>query len=181
MSHEDPHREATLMDRETRAFLSARKYPIRWLEFLPVQNAWDSRSSLLCEITDVVRAYELMESSYPDTPANVNVLAVNENDKMRHDVENSNDVKIENIVVTRYDHDRENEALMRGARRDGQANVSPLCAECPTETGFAIESDNASEVHCVYLRSFTQRDCARTSRYALSLKGDSAICRFHAS
>ena len=67
------------------------------------------------EIPDVVRAYELMESSYPDAPANVNVLVVNENDKMMHDVENSNDVEIENVVVTRYHHDRGIEALMRGA------------------------------------------------------------------
>ena len=56
------------------------------------------------EIPDVVRAYELMESSYPDAPANVNVLVVNENDKVMNDVEN--DSETNNVVVTDYHHNR---------------------------------------------------------------------------
>ena len=57
------------------------------------------------------------------------VILVNKNDKVMHDVINESDVEVDNVVVTGYYHDRENESLMRGARRDEQANVSPLCAE----------------------------------------------------
>ena len=120
VGHDKPHREATVDGSlETCAAPYARKYRIRWLGFPPDQDTWEPRSSLPREIPDVFRAYELMESSYPDTPANDNALVVNESDKAIHDVAKGNDVEVKNVVVTGYHHDRENETLLRGARRVG--------------------------------------------------------------
>ena len=62
------------------------------------------------------------------------------------DFENENDAESENVVVTSYHHDRANETLLRSAREDGQANVSPPNTEHPTETISVIESDDAIEV-----------------------------------
>ena len=64
---------------------------------------------------------------------------------MTHNVENDNDVEIENVMMNKYHHDHGNETSMKGARQDGQASVSPLCAECPAETDSAAENNDASE------------------------------------
>ena len=125
------------------------------------------------EIPDVVRAYELMESSYPDAPANVNVLVVNENDKMMHDVENSNDVEIENVVVTRYHHDRENDNSLRSVRRHGQANESPPYTEQPTETGSVAERYDVYAT--ATLRSFRFRLYIPIHTCSRSLSGHSVF------
>ena len=77
----------------------------------------------------------------------MNALVVSENDEATQDVEKGNDIEVENVVVTGYRHDRANETLLRGARRDGQANVSPPCTECSTESGSVVESYDASAVH----------------------------------
>ena len=116
---------------------SARKYRVRWLGFHPAQDTWQPRSSLVHDVPDVIRAYELMDSSNPDMLANVNALVVNDNDKMTYDVKNENDVKVENIVAARFHQDHENETLIRSARRHGQANKSPPYTE-PTECGFVV-------------------------------------------
>ena len=71
----------------------------------------------------------------------MNALVVNKSDEEMNDVENGNDV-----VVTGHHHDRENEILLGGARRDEQANVSSPCTECLTKTGSVVKSDNASAV-----------------------------------
>ena len=89
--------------------------------------------------------YESVESVYRDVLANVNVFVVNDSDKVIHDVKNEIDVGIENVVVNGYHHDHGIES----ARRDGQANVSPLCAECPAETGSAAKRNYASETRRV--------------------------------
>ena len=91
--------------------------------------------SLLRDVLDVVRAYELIESSHPDMLANVNALFHHESDMVMHNVENEIEFEIDNVVVTRYHHDPESEIVMIGARRDGQSNVLPLCAKCPAKTG----------------------------------------------
>ena len=80
---------------------------------------------------------------------NVNVLVVNESDNVFHDVKNENDGEMENVAVNGYHHDHGNETSTRGARQDGQANVSLLCAEYQEETGSAAESDDARETHRV--------------------------------
>ena len=64
-----------------------------------------------------------MESSYTDMPLNVNPLVVNESDEMTHDVGNENDVEVEDVLVTGYQHERGNETLLRGVRQDRQSNV----------------------------------------------------------
>ena len=87
MGHEDPHREAMPTPRETRAVPSRVKTRIRWIKFSPEQDTREPLSSLLREILDLVQAYELMESSYPDLSVNVNALTMNESDKAMHDVE----------------------------------------------------------------------------------------------
>ena len=69
VGHEDSHREITLMAR-----------------FPPEQDTWESRSSLLCEISYVVRAYKLMESSHPVLNVSINAIVVNESDEATHDV-----------------------------------------------------------------------------------------------
>ena len=89
------------------------------------QDTWEPCFSLLCKIFDVVRTYKAVESVYSDVLANVSVLVVNESDKVVHDVKNENDVEIENVVVKIITTTM---GSTRGARRDGQANVSPLCS-----------------------------------------------------
>ena len=76
----------------------------------------------------------------------VNALVVNKSDEAMKDVENGNDVEAENVVVNRHHHDRENEILLGGARRDEQTNVSSPCTECLTRTSSVVKSDNASAV-----------------------------------
>lgn len=75
-----------------------------------------------------------MESSYPDVYAKVNVLMMNEIGKVMHGVGTKNDDDNENVLVNGYHHDCESETVMIGARQDGQANVSSLCAESPVKT-----------------------------------------------
>ena len=70
-----------------------------------------------------------MESFLPDIFANMNAIVYHEGDLVMQDVENENDAKSENVVVTGYHHDRANATLLRGARRDGLANVSPPYTE----------------------------------------------------
>ena len=84
---------------------------------LPNQVTWEPRSSLLREIPDVFRAYKLTESSYPNVPANVNVLVVIEHDIVMHGVDNENDVETYNIVVNGYYNDCESDTVVIGARR----------------------------------------------------------------
>ena len=78
--------------------------------------------------------------------ANVIALVHYKSDEMMHNVGNGNEIEVENVVATEYHHDCENETLLRGARRDGQANVSLPCTECPTETVSVVESYDASAV-----------------------------------
>ena len=63
---------------------------------------------------------------------------------MVHDVENENDAETKNVVVAGYYHDRANETLLRGARQDGQANLSPPYTEHPMGIGSIVESYDAS-------------------------------------
>ena len=63
--------------------------------------------------------------------ANVNALVHHERNMVMHDVKNESDAETEYVVVTDYHHDRANETLLRGARRDGQANLSPPYTELP--------------------------------------------------
>ena len=114
--------------------------------FLFEQDTWEPRSLFLRDIPDVVRAYELLESSYPGMSANVIALVHYKSDEVMHYVGNGNEIEVENVVATEYHHDCENETLLRGARRDGQANVSLPCTECPTETVSVVESYDASAV-----------------------------------
>ena len=46
-----------------------------------------------------------MKSSYPEMPANMNVLVVNKSDKVMRDVKAGNGVEIENVVVSGSHHD----------------------------------------------------------------------------
>ena len=108
-----------------------------------------------------------MDSSHPDIIANVNALVVNESDEMMKDLNNRNNVNIEIVVVTGYHNDRDNEALIRGARRDDKANVLPLCTESSAEIGSAVEIDDASEARRGQSWLFVYRDCARTFRSTL--------------
>ena len=149
MDHEGSYCDEMSMTKETRMVPPARKYRIRLIGILLEQDTWEPRLSLFREIPDVIWAYDFMENSHPDMPTNVNVLVVIETDKVVHDVENGFDVDIESVVVTGYHHDHESETVMKGVRQDGQANVSPLCAECPAETGSDEESDDAGKVHRV--------------------------------
>ena len=86
-----------------------------WNGIRPKQNTWKSRSSLLCKVLDVVRAYESVESVNPDVLAKLNVLVVNESDKVVHDVKNENEVKIENVVVNGYHYGHGNDTSTKGA------------------------------------------------------------------
>ena len=146
MGHKDSHREATSMARETRADTTARKYRVRWLGFPPEQDMRELRFSLLRDIPDVVQAYDLIDFSHPVLYANVNALVVNESDETTHDVEDENNVEVENVVVTGFHHDQENETLLRGARQDREANVSPPYTGHSAETGSVFESYDASAV-----------------------------------
>ena len=87
-----------------------------------------------------------MESSHPDMLANVNALVHHESDMVMHDVENENDAETKNVGMAGCHHDRANETLLRGARRDGQANVLPPYTEHPTENDSVVESYDASAV-----------------------------------
>ena len=49
-------------------------------------------------------------------------------------------------VTLHNNHDRAIETLLKGARLDGQANVSPPYTEHPTETSSVVESYDASAV-----------------------------------
>ena len=91
------------------------------------------RFSLLRDVSDVVRAYELMESLHLKMPANVSALVHHERDMVMHDVESENDSKTKNVVMTGCHHDRANETLLRNARRVEQANVSPPYTEHPRD------------------------------------------------
>ena len=128
MVQEDSHRE-DLIARETRAAPFARKHRVRWLGFPPEQDTWEPRSSLLRDVSDVVREYELIEYSYPVLSANVKALIHHESDMVMHDVENEKYAETGNVTVTGYHHDRANETLLRGAREDGQTNVLPPYTE----------------------------------------------------
>ena len=75
--------------------------------------------------------------------ATMNVFEVNDSDKVMHDVGNENDVEIESVEATGFHHDHGNDNSMRDAQQDGHANVSPLCAECPAETGSSVEGNDA--------------------------------------
>ena len=88
-----------------------------------------------------------MEPSHPGMLANVNALVYHESDMVMQKVENENVAETENVVVTGYPHDRANETLLRGAREDGQANVSTPYTEHPTEIGSVVESYDAIAVH----------------------------------
>ena len=101
---------------------------------------------LLRNVPDVLRAYKLMDSAHPDIPANVNAFVHHESDMVMHDVKDKNNVETDNVIVTCYHHDRANETLLRGARRDGQANVLPPYTEHPTETDSVVESYDDSAV-----------------------------------
>ena len=68
-----------------------------------------------CKVLDVVRAYESVESVNPDVVSKLNVLVVNESDKVVHDIKNENDAEIENVVVNGYHHGHNNETSTRGA------------------------------------------------------------------
>ena len=56
-----------------------------------------------------------MGSVNPDVLAKLNVLVVNESDKVVHDVKNENEVKIENVVVNGYHYGHGNETSTKGA------------------------------------------------------------------
>ena len=84
----------------------------------------------------------------------VNALEMNGSDMELHDVENESDPETENFVVTGYHHDCLNETLLIGARRDGQANVSPPYIERPAKTGSVIESNDVNAVRHAQLRPF---------------------------
>ena len=142
------------MARETRAVPSACKYCVRWLGFPLGQDTWEPRSSLLRDVPDVVRAYELMGSFHPDMLAKFDALIHHESKMVMQDVENENNAETENVVMTSFHHDRANENFLRGARRGKQANVSPLYTEHPTETGYFVGSHDASVVPHVVLRPF---------------------------
>ena len=68
-----------------------------------------------CKTLDVVRAYESVESVNPDVLANLNVLVVNESDKVVRDIKNEDDAEIENVVVNGNHHGHGNETSTRGA------------------------------------------------------------------
>uniref|UniRef100_A0AAV1TRR3 Chromo domain-containing protein n=1 Tax=Peronospora matthiolae TaxID=2874970 RepID=A0AAV1TRR3_9STRA len=70
------------------AYPAARKYSVRWLGSPPEQDTWDSRSSILREITDVFRYYESLGSGHPGVIAGVNYLAVKENGEAICEVKN---------------------------------------------------------------------------------------------
>lgn len=55
---------------------------------------WEPHFSRLRDIPDVVRAYELVDSSYPVLSANVNALVVNESDETTLDVGNENEINL---------------------------------------------------------------------------------------
>ena len=63
VGHEDPHREAASMGFHIRASIV-----FDGSGFLPKINMWESHFSRLRDIPDVVRAYELVDSSYPVLP-----------------------------------------------------------------------------------------------------------------
>ena len=84
--------------------------------FLFEQDTWEPRSLFLRDIPDVVRAYELLESSYPGMSANVIALVHYKSDEVMHYVGNGNEIEVENVVATEYHHDCENETYGTGRR-----------------------------------------------------------------
>ena len=115
----------------------------------------EPHSSLLREFIDVVPTYEFIKSSYSDMPADVNVLVVNDNGKVMHDVENENDVEIENALVNKYHNYCESGFTDdRSTLRWAGERVACLRGD-PSEIGFAYESDEASKAHsCNYDPSY---------------------------
>ena len=111
VGHEDHIREVAPSDHETRAVETVRKYRIRWIGFPPEQDMCKPRSLILPDVPDVVRAYESIESDYPDQTADMNVLVVHDVENgncVIHSVENEIDGEKENFVVNLYHHDHEN-------------------------------------------------------------------------
>ena len=101
-----------------------------------------------------------MASDHPDASIVVNVLTVSENGKATYDVENESDVvtrgvasesenedESEIVVVNMCHHDHENGIWTSPVPRDGQANVSPPCAEIPAETDSAVDSGVVAGAH----------------------------------
>ena len=78
VDHRDPSTAAASSAHVTRAVPTALHYRIRWLGIPPEQDSWEPRSSLFCEVPDVVRDYESMLSGRTDVNTGVNVLVVNE-------------------------------------------------------------------------------------------------------
>uniref|UniRef100_A0AAV1SYV8 Uncharacterized protein n=1 Tax=Peronospora matthiolae TaxID=2874970 RepID=A0AAV1SYV8_9STRA len=97
-----------------RAVQTARKHRVRCIEFPPEQDTWKPRSSLLQDISDVVRACESVETPNLDASDILCAFVVNETIdygvvvKCHHDDETKSD----DDVVVIFHHDHENESVV---------------------------------------------------------------------
>ena len=129
-----PFLESVYVHARIRRITFHQQYCILWLGFPPEQDTWKPRSSLRRVLTDAVRSYESIESTYSDVVADVNVLVANESE--------SDD---ENVVVSVNHH--ENETSMISAQRDEHVNVVPSCAEYTPEIDSVAKIIDANETH----------------------------------